>query len=168
VTAAFSDDSQSFTEAIKAVYPQGRLQADHFPTVKHIWGHLKKSLLSSRRNIKADGAANNDAQGMERAKTFWQLRWSLLKKPANVSGEEKQAIAELAREDAGFVHRFRPLIRQLVHIFDHPHSEAQARIRLKQLRQDIHALEDRNLEEMLTFFDDHWEQALRYLRNAHR
>jgi hypothetical protein len=65
---------------------------------------------------------------------------------------------------AGFVHRFRHLIRQLVNIFDHTHSEAQARSRLKQLRQDIKALEDRNLEKILTFFDDHWDQALRYLR----
>src|SRR2546427_1089325 len=47
VTAAFSDDSHSFTEAIQAVYPQARLQADHCQTVKHIWGHLKKSLLAS-------------------------------------------------------------------------------------------------------------------------
>jgi Transposase len=164
VTAAFSDYSQSFTEAIKAVYPQVRFQADHFHTVKNIWGHLKKSLLSYRRHIKADGEANNDAQFMERAKTLWKLRWSLLKKPANLSGEEKQAIAELEREDAGFVHSFRHIIRQLVNIFDHTHSETQARIRLKQLRQDIHALEDRNLEKILTFFDDHWEQAFRYLR----
>ena len=168
VTAAFSDYSQSFTEAIKAVYPHARFQADHFHTVKNIWGHLKKSLLSYRRNIKADGEANNDAQVMERAKTLWKLRWSLLKKPANLSGEEKQAIAELEREDAGFVQSFRHIIRQLVNIFDHTHSEAQARIRLKQLRQDIHALEDRNLEKILTFFDDHWEQAFRYLRKRGR
>jgi transposase-like protein len=153
VTAAFSDDSQSFTEAIKAVYPQVRFQADHFHTVKNIWGHLKKSLLSYRRTIKADGEANNDAQFMERAKTLWKLRWSLLKKPANLSGEEKQAIAELEREDAGFVHSFRHIIRQLVHIFDHTHSEAQARIRLKQLRQDIHALEEG--------YDNHWNENLR-------
>jgi Transposase, Mutator family len=46
VTAAFSDYSQSFTEAIKAVYPQARFQADHVHTVKNSWGHLKKSLLS--------------------------------------------------------------------------------------------------------------------------
>jgi Transposase len=164
VTAAFSDYSQSFTEAIKAVWPHARFQADHFHTVKNIWGHLKKALLSYRRNIKAQGEAHNDEQVMERAKTLWKLRWSLLKKPANLSGEEKQAIAELEREDAGFVHRFRHIIRQLVNIFDHTHSEAQARSRLKQLRQDIHALEDRNLEKILTFFDDHWEQALRYLR----
>jgi len=47
VTAAFSDYSHSFTEAIKAVFPQARFQADHFHTVKNIWGHLKKSLLSA-------------------------------------------------------------------------------------------------------------------------
>ena len=101
---------------------------------------------------------------MEQAKTLWKLRWSLLKKPANVSGEDKQAIAKLAREDAGFVQSFRHLIRQLVNIFDHSHSEAQARIKLKQLRQDINALEDKELEKILTFFDDHWDQAFRYLR----
>ena len=164
VTAAFSDYSQSFTEAIKAVYPQARFQADHFHTVKNIWKHLKKSLLSYRRNIKAHGAATNDAQVIERAKMLWKLRWSLLKKPARLSGEEKQAIAELEREDAGFVQRFRHIIRQLVNIFDHTHSEAQAKLRLKQLRQDIHVLEDQHLDKILHFLDDHWEQALRYLR----
>jgi transposase-like protein len=34
VTAALLADSQSFTEAIKAVWPQARFQADHFHTVK--------------------------------------------------------------------------------------------------------------------------------------
>jgi hypothetical protein len=164
VTAAFSDDSQSFTEAIKAVYPQVRFQADHFHTVKNIWGHLKKSLLSYRRNLKADGEANNAAQFMERAKTLWKLRWSLLKKPANLSGEEKQAIAELEREDAGFVHSFRHIIRQLVNIFDHSHSEAQAERKLQQLRKDIQAMGDQHLDKIPQFFDAHWEQALRYLR----
>src|SRR5215468_10409585 len=59
VTAAFSDYSQSFTEAIKAVYPHARFQADHFHTVKNIWGHLKKALLAYRRQVKASGAENN-------------------------------------------------------------------------------------------------------------
>src|SRR5207244_12299006 len=51
-----------------------------------------------------------------------------------------------------------------VNIFDHSHSEAQAKLRLKQLRQDIRAVDDDHLEKILTFFDDHWDQALRYLR----
>jgi hypothetical protein len=60
VTAAFSDDSHSFTEASKAVYPQARLQADHCHTVKNIWGHLKKSLLSYRRQSKSRGEEKKD------------------------------------------------------------------------------------------------------------
>jgi hypothetical protein len=164
VTAAFADYSQSFTEAIKAVYPHARLQADHFHTVKNIWGHLKKSLLSYRRAIKASGEAQQDEACMALAKKLWKLRWSLLKKPGNVSVEEKQAIAALESEDEGFVHSFRSIIRQLVHIFDHSHSEAQAKLRLKQLRKDIQALEDPPLEKIPQFFDDHWDQALRYLR----
>jgi Transposase len=164
VTAAFSDYSQSFTEAIKAVYPQARLQADHFHTVKNIWGHLKKSLLSYRRRIKTNGDTQNDQAGIALAKTLWQLRWSLLKKPTNLSVEEKQASAALESKDEGFVHRFRSIIRQLVNIFDHSHSEAQAKIRLLQLRQDIRAVNDDHLEKILTFLDAHWEQALRYLR----
>jgi Transposase len=164
VTAAFSDYSQSFTEAIKAVFPHARFQADHFHTVKHIWGHLKKSLLSYRRKVKASGAENNDAQLIALAKKFWTLRWSLLKKPGNLSVEEKQAIAELASEDEGFVHHFRRVIRQLVNIFDHAHSEAQATLRLQQLRRDIHAMADHHVEKIPQCLDDHWEQALRYLR----
>ena len=62
------------------------------------------------------------------------------------------------------MHSFRNIIRQLVNIFDHAHSEAQAQLRLKELRQDIHVLEDQHLDKILRFFDDHWDQALRYLR----
>ncbi len=164
VTAAFSDSSPSFTEAIKAVFPHARLQADHCHTVKHIWGHRKKSLLSSRRKIQASGAEKHDEQLMALAKKLWTLRWSLLKKPGNVSVEDKQAIAALESEEAGFVHRCRSMIRQLVHIFDHSQREAQAKITLKQLRQEINAVDDDHLQKILTFFDDHWDQALRYRR----
>jgi len=164
VTTAFADDSPRVPEAIKAGYPQARLQADHFHTVKNIWGHLKKALLSSRRKIKARGEAKNAQDCIELATTLWKLRWSLLKKPTNVSAEEKQAMVELESEDEGFVHRFRSMIRQLVQIFDHSHSDAQATLRLQQLRKDIRAVDDDPLEKMLTFFDDHWDQALRYLR----
>jgi len=164
VTAAWSDYSQSFTEAIKSVYPHARFQADHFHTVKNIWGHLKKSLLSYRRTIKARGEAKQDEACLALARKLWKVRWSLLKKPGNLSVEDKQAITELESEDEGFVHSFRGIIRQLVNIFDHAHSEAQAKLRLQQLRKDIQALGDPHLAKIPQFFDDHWDQALRYLR----
>ena len=114
--------------------------------------------------VKASGEAQQDEACLALAKKLWKMRWSLLKKPGNLSAEEKQALAELEREDEGFVHSFRHIIRQLVNIFDHAHSEAHAKLRLHQLRKDIHALEDQHLNKIPQFFDDHWEQALRYLR----
>jgi hypothetical protein len=98
------------------------------------------------------------------AKQVWKLRWVLLQKPANLSREEKQVITALAREEDGFVQSFRSIMRQRVHIFDHAHSEAQAQIKLQQLRQESNAGDDGHLQKILTFFDDHWDQALRYLR----
>ena len=71
VTAAFADDSHSFPEAITAVYPQARLQANHCQTVKHGWGYLKQSLLSSRRQSKANGEAQQDEACMTLAKKLW-------------------------------------------------------------------------------------------------
>src|SRR4029450_4360418 len=114
--------------------------------------------------MKAHGEAQHDQDCLERAKTLWKWRWSLLKKPSNLSAEEKQAIAALERSEEGFVHSFRSIIRQLVNLFDHSHSNAQAKLRLQQLRKDIRAVDDDHLEKILIFFDDHWEHALRYLR----
>ena len=119
---------------------------------------------SQSATVKGSGEAQQDEACLGLAQKLWTLRWSLLKKPGNLSAEEKQAIAALESEDAGFVHRFRNIIRQLVNIFDHSHSETQAKRRLQQLRQDIRAVDDDHLEKILTFFDDHWDHALRYLR----
>jgi len=164
VTSAFSDYAESFIGAIKSVFPHARFQADHFHTAKNIWGKLKKSLLSYRRKVKSSGEENQDEDIIALAKKLWQMRWSLLKKPSNLSVEEKQAILELESEDEGFVHRFRNIIRQVANIFDHSHSEAQAKMKLQQLRKDMKAVEDKELEKILTFFDDHWDHAFAYLR----
>jgi hypothetical protein len=164
VTSAFSDYSESFMGAIQAVFPHARFQADHFHTVKNIWKHLKKSLLSYRRQIKSRGEDNKNEDLVQLAKELWKMRWSLLKKPVNLSPEERKAIEELEKADAGFVQSFRNIIRQLVNIFDRSHSESQVKLRVKQLRTDIEAAEDKHLDKILRFLDDNWDQAFAYLR----
>src|SRR5919109_4362753 len=59
--------------------------------------------------ITHEAASENgeDEQLLALATQLWKLRWSLLKKPGNLSAEEKQALAELEREDKGFVQSFR-------------------------------------------------------------
>jgi hypothetical protein len=81
VTAAVSDDSPSFTAALKAVDPQARVQADQFHPVQPSWGHLTQALFSYRRQRKARGEAQHAQDCVARAKPWWQWRWSLLKKP---------------------------------------------------------------------------------------
>ena len=101
---------------------------------------------------------------MTLAKKVGTLRWSLLKKPGHVSGEAKQAMAELASEEEGLVHRFRSLLRQLGPLFDHAHRETHATRRLQQLRKAIQAIDDPPREKIAPCFDDHWDQALRSRR----
>ena len=72
--------------------------------------------------MKAHGEAKHDQGCLELAKTLWKWRWSLLKKPSNLSAEEQQAIAELEKVDEGFVHRFRSII--VTHgCFDNTHMQ---------------------------------------------
>ena len=164
VTSAFSDYSESFVGAIQVVFPHARFQADHFHTVNNIWKHLKKSLLSYRRKIKSRGEEHKNEDLTQLAKTLWKMRWSLLKKPGNLSNEEGKAIEELEQVDEGFVASFRNIIRQLVNIFDHSHSESQVKLRLKQLRTDIQEAQAKHLDKILQFLDDHGVQVFAYLK----
>ena len=114
-------------EAIKELLPEARFQADHFHTVKNIWKHLKKGLLEYRRKIKKAGKNENDEQLLELASKRWKLRWSLLKKPKNLSNDERIEIKNIETDDTGFIKKFRGFIQQLVNIFDHSNSEIQLR-----------------------------------------
>lgn len=161
---AFSDYSKSFIEAIKEVFPEAKFQADHFHTVKNIWKHLKKGLLEYRREIKEAGKNENDEQLLDFASKLWELRWSLLKKPKNLSEDERIEIESIETEDTGFIKKFRGFVRQLVNIFDHSNSEITAEIKLRKLRKQIDKTENKHLLKIPKFFDDHWNQAMQYLK----
>ena len=82
--------------------------------------------------------------------------------------EEQQAITALDNEAAGFGHCFRTIMRQLVTRFDHSHSAAPAKLRLKQLRKAIHAVDDPHRVKRRQFLDDPWAHAFRYRRKKGR
>lgn len=169
IVLAFSDYSKSFIEAIKEVYPEAKFQADHFHTVKNIWKHLKKACLNFRRGIK--NKAENCKTKKEKykienlAKKLWELRWVLLKKPSNLSNEEKEEIKDLEHiDDNGFVNNFRHILEKIVSIFDRSESEASAKAKLRQLRKTISATDNQHYNKIIKFFDDHWSEAKQYLK----
>lgn len=164
ITSVFSDYSESYIKAIKTVFPDARFQADHFHTIKNIWKNLKKCLLEYRRNLKSEAEENKDEKGLEIALELWKLRWTLLKKPSNLTVEERTKIESLENIDGGFVSKFRSVIRQIANIFDHSNTERQAEIKLKRLKNQIDELDNDYLDKTVKFISDHWGHAMQYLR----
>jgi len=70
----------------------------------------------------------------------------------------------LEKRDAGFIKKFRSVIRQIVNIFDHSGTEKQAEIKLEYLKTQIGNAENSHMDKICTFFDDHWNQAMQYLK----
>lgn len=164
IVSAFSDYSESYVRAIKEVFPDAKFQADHFHTAKNIWKHLKKCLLEYRRKLKAEGEDKQDKDMLEIASELWKLRWTLLKKPSNLSEEEREKIKALEKKDSGFISKFRSVITQIVNIFDHSNTEVQAEVKLRNLKNQIERLENGYLNKIVKFFSDHWNEAMQYLR----
>jgi transposase-like protein len=165
VSFAFSDYSKSFTESIKEVFPDAKFQADHFHSAKNIWKHLRKCFLQYRREIKEDGENENNEQLLEIASKLWKLRWKLLKKPKNLSKEERAEIEALEEiQELGFLKKFRAIIKQIANLFDHSNTELQAKIKLNDLKNRINETENKHLKKISDFLDAHWVQAMQYLR----
>jgi len=164
VVSAFSDCSDSYAGAIREVSPDAKFQADHFHTVKNIWKHLKKCLSEYRRNLRREGEKNHDEEMLEIASELWKLRWILLKKPSNLSEEEREKMEAIENRDSGFISKFRSVISQIVNIFDHSNTEIQAEVKLRNLKNQIGQLENSYLDKIAKFFSDHWNDAMQYLR----
>ena len=73
-------------------------------------------------------------------------------------------IAELEEKDAGFVKNFRSFIGQIASIFDHSNTEKQAKIKLEHLKRLAENTESGHLKKICRFFEEHWDQAMRYLK----
>jgi len=151
-------------KAIKAVFPTVKFQADHFHTVKTIWKHLKEALLTYRKKLKSVGMETDDKEISETASKLWELRWSLLKKSSNLSEEERKEIEKLENTDSGFISEIRSVIRQFINISDYSDTEIRAGIKLRNLKRRIEPIGNDHLNRISRFSDDHWQEAMQFLR----
>ncbi|MBF0121191.1 MAG: transposase [Desulfobacterales bacterium] len=165
IVSAFCDYSNSYIKAIQEVFPEAKIQADHFHTTQNIWKHLKKYLLEYRKTLKSEGEENKDDNMLDIASKLWEMRWILLKKPSNLTEEEKKKIENLEKIDrGGVISKLRGIIKQIVNIFDYSNTEVQAEIKLENLKKQINEIGDSNLNKISKFLTEHWNQAIQYLR----
>ena len=85
----------------------------------------------------------------EIASELWKLRWTLLKKPSNLSEEERKKIIALEKRDSGFISKFRSVISQIANISDHSDTEIQAEVRLKNPKNQIGQMENSYLNKII-------------------
>jgi len=96
---------------------------------------------------------------------LWDDRWIFLKKPCNLTDEEALRIKEIEAIDIdGFIKGFRSIIKNLVSIFDKSKTEGSAKAKLKRLRKRPEVQGNKHYAKIIKFFDDHWTEALQYLR----
>jgi len=168
ITSAFSDYSKSYTSALKEVFPDVVLQADHFHTIKNIWKHLKNAFYSFRRTIKDQNNCSDkfDVSIDALALKLWDIRWIILKKPENLTLEEKNQIKELEAIDTnGFVKNFRRILKKIVNLFDKSSSESSAKQRFDKLKTDIKLNNNKHYTKIIKFIESHWNEATQYLTN---
>lgn len=168
ITKAYSDYSKSYISAMQEVYSDAVFQADHFHTIKNIWKHLKKGLLQFRRDKKAciEKTKNSDEKEKleEFAKKLWEYRWILLKKPCNLSSDEKSSIQKLENIDTdGFIIKFRSIINNIVSIFDKSKSQKSAKEKLTRLRKKVVDENNDHYSEIIKFITNNWHHATQYL-----
>ena len=169
IVSAFSDYSKSFTEAIREVFPDVKFQADHFHTVKNIWKYFKKAYLGFRRETKERAKQYKSKQKKQEiegiAKRLWELRWVFLKKPCNLTEDEKKKIKDLECIDkSGFLKDFRSILKNVVSLFDKSGSEASAKAKLLTLKEKVHLSNNGHYAKIVKFLDEHWAEAMHYLK----
>jgi len=164
IRSVFSGYSEGLIKAVREVFPDAEFQADHFHTVRAIWKHLKKGLSEYRRNPKAEGEKNDNREMSDIASELWKPRWSLLKKPSDLTDEERKETEAIENRDDGFTAKFRSVITQIVNISDFSNTEAQAEIKLKMLKNQIGQTETGYQAEICRFSDRHRDDAMQYLR----
>ncbi|MBF0208167.1 MAG: hypothetical protein HQK53_14915 [Oligoflexia bacterium] len=90
----------------------------------------------------------------------------MLKKPCNLTGEEKIKIQELeVLDNNGFVKRFRVIIKNIVNLFDKSETELSAKQKFKRLKEKIDSENNKCYSKIINFFEEHWEEAMQYLIN---
>ncbi len=73
-----------------------------------------------------------------------------MKKPSNLSNEERYEIESIETKDKGFIKSFRSIIRQIANIFDYSNTEIQAKTKFKDLKILVEKSQNSHLGKICT------------------
>jgi len=169
ITTFSIDHSQALRNAIKAVYPEARIQYDYFHIIQNIWKKLWSYALGHRREVKARSQQVQTAWYREKlealAQTLWKKRYLLFTSDDRMSPEEQRQLVEIMEADPK-VRKLRTFLHGVWHIFRDSRDAQDARAALEALKKvKIEPQAHGSIQKVLTFLEDHFEQMITYLKH---
>jgi hypothetical protein len=165
----YIDHSQALRNAIKAVYPEARIQYDYFHIIQNIWKKLWSYALAHRREVKARSQRVQTAWYQAKlealAQTLWKQRYLLFKSDDRMSPEEQQQLVAIMETDPK-VGKLRTFLHGVWHIFRDSQDAWDAREALEALKKvKIEPKAQSYTRKVLAFLEDHFEQMITYLKH---
>ena len=169
ITTFSIDHSQALRNAIKAVYPEARIQYDYLHIIQNIWKKLWSYALGHRREGKARSQQVQTAWYREKlealAQTLWKQRDLLFTSDDRMSPEEQRQLVEIMEADPK-VRKLRTFLHGVWHIFRDSRDAQDARAALEALKKvKIEPQAHGSIQKVLTFWEDHFEQMITSLKH---
>jgi transposase-like protein len=167
LTTFYIDHCQAYVNAIGTVYPQAHIQFDYFHILQNIWRKVWGEFRAHRRDLKARSEAAETkwyAAKLKRlAAELWKQRYIFFTADEHLSAEEKKIMQQVLRTqpELSFLRGF---LKKVWAIFEGPTTEAQAKIKLAELKRYAAFHEDDGYSKSISFLDDHFKNMTTFLR----
>lgn len=163
----YIDHWQAYANAIKAVYPQANIQLDYFHILQNIWRKVWGEFRTHRRDLKERGEAAQTQWYSEKLKDLaaklWKNRYTFFKSEENLTPKEKETMQEVLQTQPkmsflrGFLHK-------VWAIFEGPTTEAEAQVKLDELKQYVAHNENDGYTKSISFLEDNFKNMTTFLR----
>lgn len=163
----YIDHCQAYVNAIAAVYPQADIQFDYFHILQNIWRKVWGEFRTHRRDLIARSKAARTKYYAEKLKglaaDLWKHRYLFFKADEHLSAEERKIMLRVLRTQPE-MNFLRGFLQRVWAIFDGPTTEAQALVKLAQLKRYAEFHDKDGYGKSISFLDQHFNNMITFLR----
>ena len=165
VKVCYVDFWAAYAAAIRAIYPQAKIQYDYFHIIQNIWRHLYREFTAYRKAFKAT-KTDKERQRLraEMHKRLWENRYLFFTHEHHLSDEEKATLEQLLAEHEGTIlHEIVAFIRHIWDLFNNSRSQLAAHLKRLDLVAEGWAYKSEHFRKVMDFLRQHFNQMITYI-----
>jgi len=165
VKVCYVDFWAAYAAAIRAIYPQAKIQYDYFHIIQNIWRHLYREFTAYRKDFKA-AKTDKERQRLraEMHKRLWENRYLFFTHEHHLSDEEKATLEQLLAEHEGTIlHEIVAFIRHIWDLFNNSRSQLAAHLKRLDLVAEGWAYKSEHFSKVMDFLRQHFNQMITYI-----